>query len=69
MQNAYKDPSLPFKVPEGVIAKNIDHATGRESNAPDATTEYFKPGYYDPNPKLPEQEIDDAAIDGESGIY
>lgn len=69
MQNGYKEPSLPFKVPDSVIAKNIDHDTGRESKSEDAIVEYFKPGYYDPNPMAPSDETEDPLTEGESGIY
>lgn len=68
MQNGYKEPSLPFKVPDSVIEKRVDHATGRESKSEDAIIEYFKPGFFDPNPKPPETEAE-THIEAESGIY
>lgn len=68
MQNAYKEPSLPFKAPDSLIEKRVDHATGKESKSEDAIIEYFKPGYYNPNPRPPESEAE-PLIEDDSGIY
>jgi len=69
MQKAYKEPSLQFKIPEGLVSAQIDYETGVKSNSPDAITEYFKPGHFNPSPSVNIEKTEDSIFDTSSGIY
>ena len=69
MKNGYKEPSLPFKVPDSVIEKKINPATGKESKGEDVISEFFKRGNYNPNLNESVLKEREEVFESDSGVY